>query len=450
MSAPDTWSATLRRIGRWADERDRRQFELGTDGDGDDARPPRPGLPATAWAVTRSAATVAGAPVVAPAMALAALRTARVARRRIDAFPEHLHALAEGRISPLRDERTRRLPAGERYLVTSDLHRCVAGRLDWPAAQRVKGLYPRVLERYLDDGWHLVENGDVEDFWMVGGSTWGAVYDLAGMLEQASGTLRPDAPAASLVEHLDRIVANNRRTYDVLSAFAAEGRYHRTMGNHDDAFARPEVEARLHDHLPGAEVVDTILLARDGSTPEEGIAGIDAVIAHGHLTDSWNGPGFALLGRLLTATLTTLGDLPTRGSRPDEGLPRGTDIERLMKGGWNRLITLDARYGGNRRFDSLDEQRLFARLAEVEPDDGWPWILHGHTHYPMLMPFDREGRPVRYANSGCGVLDGGFTALEWDPSDPERPVSLVVWTHGDGEPRRVELHPDGDRVRAAR
>ena len=63
---------------------------------------------------------------------------------------------------------------------------------------------------------------------------------------------------------------------------------------------------------------------------------------------------------------------------------------------------------------------------------------------------DRDGRPVRYANSGCGVLDGGFTALEWDPSDPERPVSLVVWTHGDGEPRRVELHPDDDRVRAAR
>ena len=452
MSTPDTWTATLRRVARWADEHDRQRLGGTTDGIDDRDGPTPPGLPATAWATARAAVTVAAAPVVGPAMVLAAVRTTQIARRRIDAFPEHLHALAEERPSPLREERVRRLGSDQRYLVTSDLHRCVAGRLDWPRVQRVKELYPRVLERYLDDGWHLVENGDVEDFWMVGGSTWGAVYDVAGMLEQLNGTLRPGtATAAALVEHLDRVVTNNEATYEVLRAFGSEDRYHRTMGNHDDAFALPEVAARLAQHVPGAEVADTIVLARPGARPTDGVSGVDAFISHGHLTDSWNGPGFALLGRALTATLTTLGDLPTRGSRPDEGLPRADALDRLLEGGWNRLITLDARFGGNRRFDSLDEQRLFARLAETEPEDGWPWLLHGHTHYPMLTPFDREGNRTRYANSGCGVLDGAFTALEWDASDPERPVSLVVWTERNGDgPERIELHPHGDRVRAAR
>jgi len=451
VSTPGTWTATLRRVGRWADDLDRLRLDA-ANGNSDAPRSVQPGVPATVWAFTRSAVTVVGAPLAAPAMAIAALRTAQIARRRIEAFPEHLRALAEDRPSPLIEERTARLPAGERYLITSDLHRCVAGRLDWPAAQGVKALYPRVLERYLDEGWHLIENGDVEDFWMVGGSTWGAIYDVAGLLEQAGSTLRPGAgTSATVVEHLDRIVANNHDTYEVLRGYAADGRYHRTMGNHDDAFALDEVAARLRDHVPGTDVVDTIMLTRAGSVPADGVAGIEAFVSHGHLTDSWNGPGFATLGRMLTETLTSLGDLPGRGSRPDEGLPAGVGIDRLLEGGWNRLITLDARFGGNRRFDSLDEQRLFARLAQDAPEGGWPWILHGHTHYPMLQPLDRDGRPVRYANSGCGVLDGGFTALEWDPADPERPVSLVVWTTGDDDaPQRIELHPDGGRVRAAR
>ena len=57
------------------------------------------------------------------------------------------------------------------------------------------------------------------------------------------------------------------------------------------------------------------------------------------------------------------------------------------------------RIGGNRRFDSLDEERLFSHLAAVatargeaigavRPDGsvGWPWLLFDHTHLPMLSP----------------------------------------------------------------
>jgi hypothetical protein len=66
----------------------------------------------------------------------------------------------------------------------------------------------------------------------------------------------------------------------------------------------------------------------------------------------------------------------------------------------------------------------------------------------MLWPLNAAGEPVRYANSGCGVLEGAFSALEWDDSDPEHPLRLVVWRATDEGPSRVELVPDGATLRA--
>ena len=115
--------------------------------------------------------------------------------------------------------------------------------------------------------------------------------------------------------------------------------------------------------------------------------------------------------------------------------------------GENRLISVDARFGGNRRFDSLDEERLFDRLAVTAPESGWPWLVFGHTHFPMLRPLDASGRTVRYANSGCGVLPGAFTALEWD-GGREDPLRLVLHHVVDDRPTRSELRPDGDLLAA--
>jgi hypothetical protein len=407
-----------------------------------------PGTAASAWAVAKAAIGLVGAPVTVPTMTVAALRTARITRARIARYPEHLHALAEDREPPLPLHRTARRTSARRYLITSDLHRCIPGRLDWPERQGTKELYREVLSAYADEDWHLIENGDVEDYWMVGGSTWGAVYDVAYLTGGAVGPQRAEARRTILREQLDRIVDNNVPIYELLrDRFCAEGRYLRTMGNHDDAYSDPEMAAYLQTHLPGAEVVDQVLLCKEGTTPADGIAGVDAVIAHGHLTDSWNGPGFAPLGRSITWLITGLDDLPKIPKAG--GLPDEEGLARLLGGGArNRLITVDPRYGGNRRFDSLDEQRLFTSLADAEPDGGWPWIVFGHTHFPMLWPHDAQGEPVKYANSGCAVLDGAFTCLEWDPADVEAPIRLIVWLADPSGPRRVELVPDGRTLRA--
>ncbi len=408
---------------------------------------PRAGATAATWAAAKAAFGLATAPVTVPALTAAALHTAQRIGERIELYPAHLRALIERTPPPLPGVRTVHRDAGARYLITSDLHRCVPGRLDWPERQRVKDLYAEVLQGYADQRWHLIENGDVEDFWMVGGSRWGAMYDMAYLGGSLAGPARRRVQRRVLVEHLDRIVANNRATYDVIAdGFCVDGRYHRTMGNHDDVFEDLALVDALAGHLPGTTVADTILLTGGGAAPD-GVADVEAIVAHGHLTDSWNGHGFAALGRSLTWAITGLDDLP--GMPRVDPLPDADGLARLLGGhARNRLISVDPRYGGNRRFDSLDEERLFARLAEEAPDGGWPWLLHGHTHFPMLRPLDAAGHPVRYANSGSGVLHGAFTALEWDPTNDDTPLHLVLWQRTPDGPLRTELVPDGPTLRA--
>jgi hypothetical protein len=450
-----TWDETLDWASRWADEADR----LRTVGDAPRPGPPSAGPAASTWALAKTAVTVLGAPLSVPAIAVAGRRAQRVALERITQFDEHLRAVAEGRESPLPAPRRSRLGADRRIVITSDLHRCIPGRLDWPARQRTKELTLRVLTRYATEGWDLLENGDVEDFWMVGGSTWGAVYDVARITGGVGGRAADVPRRELLVEHLDRIVANNAATYRLLrEGFCAEGRYHRTMGNHDDVYADELLVEHLRDHLPGTDVVDTVLLTRPESlaAPEgpdaDGLTGVDAVVAHGHLTDAWNGPGNAFLGQAITWLATAFDDLPGLGGTVD-ALSDEEDLGRLLTGrGRNRLITLDPRFGGNRRFDSLDEQRLFDHLDAVAaaggaPDGGWPWLLFGHTHLPMLRPVDAAGHPVRYANSGTGLLERAMSVIEWDPV--EREPHLVVWTDEPDGPRRVELVPDGRHLAVA-
>ncbi|HRW40302.1 MAG TPA: hypothetical protein P5193_02030 [Microthrixaceae bacterium] len=462
-AAIPSWEEVLERAGRVADEAD----HLNRVGARPEDGPPPPGMTASAWAVLKASATVMGGPVSLPAMVLAGRRAQRTALARIDRFDEHLQAVAEGRRSPLPAPRRSRLSSDRRIVITSDLHRCVPGRLDWPARQRTKDLSLRVMSHYAEQGWDLIENGDVEDFWLVGGSTWGAMYDV-GRIAGGVGGRAADAPRRGLMaEHLDRIVDNNAALYRLLDeGFAADGRYHRTMGNHDDVYEDEQMVQHLRRHLPGTEVVDTVLLtapervtSRPGATgprwgDREGLAAVDAVVAHGHLTDAWNGPGTALLGRIITWTATAFDDLPGLNGATNP-LPDEEAVGRLLTGrARNRLITLDPRIGGNRRFDSLDEERLFSHLAAVatargeaigavRPDGsvGWPWLLFDHTHLPMLSPLDATGSPVRYANSGTSLLDHALTSIEWDPA--RREPRLVVWTDEPDGPRRRELIADG-------
>lgn len=439
---PSRWRrAAIDAVGQLADGVD--DWWTGRQGAGPIGPAPSAGVPATLWAASKTAAALAAVPLTAGIAAVAAVQAQRTALGRIEQFDAQIHATCEDRPGPLPVRRALRLPADGRYLITSDLHRGIGGRLDWPLRQGTKDLYRHVVSSYADEGWTLLENGDVEDFWMVGGSTWGATYDVVRLATGAVGPLADDTRRDLLGNHLERIVENNQPLYDLLAEMSRGDRYRRTLGNHDDVLVDTVLADRLAHHLPGFVVPDAIVLTDlDGEAADgPSLHHVAAVVMHGHLTDAWNGPGLATLGRAATWISSGLDDLPTGGLL--SGLPGEVATETLLDGrAENQLIALDVRYGGNRRFDSLDEERLFTRLVRSAPDGGWPWLIFGHTHFPMLRPVDSAGNVVRYANSGCGVLPGAFTAVEWDGSNGASP-RLVIHHVEHGRPVRRELVPDG-------
>lgn len=416
-------------------------------------RPGTPGWVASAWAALKLGVVGLLSPLWAPAVMVRAAANHRRARRLIGSFPQQVRSIARRRAPEPPANRVVEMSAATRMVVFSDLHRCVPGRIDWPDRQGTKRLYELVLHAYDDGRWTLCENGDVEDYWMVGGSTYGAAYDamrIAGTALAAAGE------PALLVElyraHLDEIVANNDGIYRTIrERFASDGRYVRTVGNHDDPIGRPMVADRLRQHVGDVDVGDYVALRDDRGE-------LVGIVAHGHHTDGWNAPERDNLGKLSSWISNTLVDVP-RLSAP-EGLPAPGAPAAMREGRFpNRLISVHPTFGANAEYDSLDEELLWDAVRGAGVDD--VWIILGHTHFPLLAPRSRTGeRWTRYANSGSGVSDGVVTAVEWDGTGTEPDVRLVAWTlTNDVTPDEVtvevggerlarwELEPDGDRLR---
>lgn len=423
------------------------------DAERGDRRPGAVGWLAAGWAALKLGVVGALSPLWAPAVMVRAAVNHRRARTLIGEFPQQVRSIADGRPPEPPANRVVDVPAASRIVVFSDLHRCVPGRIDWPERQHTKRLYALILDAYADGPWTLCENGDVEDYWMVGGSTYGAAYDAMRM---AGTALAAAGDSALLVElyraHLDEIVANNADVYQrIRDRFAAEGRYLRTVGNHDNPIGRPMVADRLRQHLGDVPIGDYIALRDDRGA-------LVGVIAHGHHTDGWNAPERDNLGKLSSWIANTLVDVPHL-SIP-EGLPAPGAREAMRAGRFpNRLITVHPTFGANAEYDSLDEELLWDAVRGAGLGD--VWIVLGHTHFPLVAPVSRTGeRWSRYVNSGSGVSDGLVTAIEWDGAGAAPDVRLVAWTFADDDTpdevvvevggerlARWELEPNDDRLR---
>jgi hypothetical protein len=92
--------------------------------------------------------------------------------------------------------------------------------MDMPTLNRTRLLYAAVLEYYgVGPGdWVLIENGDVEDYWLRGGTAYGVVYDMANLLPGPDldrvfeDRLKIDVAKV----HLAKIIDNNKLTSGVL------------------------------------------------------------------------------------------------------------------------------------------------------------------------------------------------------------------------------------------
>lgn len=424
----------VRRATEWAEQRDVRRgvaFDPETVG----SVPPIGHL-ARSWAAVKFGVLCATSPVTAPALLLRAAANQVFIRRLIRDFPHQYADLVAHRHPLPPANRTRRLPSPLRAFISSDLHRCVPGRNDWPARQHTKSLYAAVLDFYADHDAHLVENGDVEDFWMMGGSAYGAVYDMVRLGQRLLP--RGSAEVARLQlygGHLDRIIANNTVIYRrITDRFVAHGRYHRTVGNHDDVYLGRSVAALLTDRL-GVVPCDWLVFdGPDGRT--------EAVINHGHHTDAWCAPHRARLGKLSSWVAGTLSDVPLLNT-PD-GLEERHQVDRLLNGQvGNHLLRVNPVFGASRSYDSLDEEALFDAMGDAA--EHGPWLLFGHTHVPVDRPWSRSGRRWwRYANSGSGVARGMVTGLEWDTTSGDPEVRLVAWARADDRtPAEAVVTTDG-------
>lgn len=337
--------------------------------------------------------------------------------------------------------RIKRLPARRNYVIVSDIHRWAgADEQDAGFKNDSRSLYDRVLEHYGIEQWSLIENGDVEDYWLRGGGAYGVAYDMASYLPAPvldSKFLDSGLIAAAQV-HLARVVRTHKTTYTRLRALfhganGELGRYHRTAGNHDDINITPQMQKGLQQVFPGLQVNDYIVL-------EEANGRGVALIAHGHQTDAWNQGACAFLGRITTSIASAIRDLPFAPENLGVPDPKFTDkLWRSVLENQTSLAndTLDqiSPFGADTDLGSLDEVTLFEAFRKIWGgalgDVAGPWVLLGHTHTPLWKPSDPESKGVwqRYVNSGCCIFNRMVTAIEWafaeGMAEPE--VRLVGW-----------------------
>ncbi|MEZ5382137.1 MAG: hypothetical protein R2754_10155 [Microthrixaceae bacterium] len=377
-------------------------------------------LTARLWAAVKLALAAPFAVPTALAVFATVPGAARKTRRRAQRFPSAILTGDTDVTGTLTH-----LDPGARYLITSDLHRCLPGARDWPRTQHTAEVYDVVLDHYATAEWGLIEAGDVEDVWMVGGSAIGAAVDALRLAGGALAPINSRLSHATSREQLRAIMANHGGTYRRLAdRFCIPGRYWRLSGNHDDALGRPEVAEVVADQLPGFALSDTIALGQPGAEPE-------AVISHGHLTDPWNGPVGAWRGRIVTWIANTIADLRGR----ELGIMDARAREALLTGrAGNRLRAIPGAFSLDRDQFTLDESALHEAFVDRFGVNRGPWLVLGHTHIPGDGPWDpgRSSRYDRYVNAGSGVTDRVITAVEWDGTGEERrPVLVAFGTQDD-------------------
>lgn len=369
---------------------------------------------AKAWAAAKLTAALPVAPLIGTAMFGSLPLDTAISRRRAQRLPGALRSA-----DPAIVGRHLHLDPGGRYLISSDLHRCIPGARDWPRLQETDELYRVTLEHYAKEDWGLIEAGDVEDLWMAGGTAMGAAIDALRLLGAVLWPIHRRVSHATARVQLGRIVENHAATYRTIAErFAAPGRYWRLSGNHDDPLSRPEVAAAMRRRLPGFAVRDVISLGEPDRTPE-------AVITHGHLTDPWNGPRGAWRGRIVTSLATTIADL--RGH--ELGITDGTARRAFLSGrAGNRLRSIRGPFSMDRDQFTLNETELHEAFADRFGEDAGPWLVLGHTHVPGDGPWDpgTGSRYRRYVNCGSGVGQRLVTAVEWDGTAEARRPRLVA------------------------
>jgi hypothetical protein len=289
-----------------------------------------------------------------------------------------IQAITDHHPRTLEDFRIARLPVEQKYVVFSDVHMFVNGDFNFYQNNRNSEIHQSLLSKYAQDGYRLIDNGDVEDFWMRGGSARGHILDVADMLPfpfyyEAYGV---QAALGALQAHAANIFRDNSATYGLVNQlYVASGGYARTIGNHDDVWSRDDM-APLFDLVYQAPVVaNDYILLDDSSTGETKV-----VIAHGHQSDIWNMELCNFAGKAVTDAFSTLTEVSL-------GLVGKVKKFYRAKSEWQSDLAGRGfddelhRMEGLGLTQSLDEVELHDQLERVYGDSPrQPYLILGHTH----------------------------------------------------------------------
>ncbi|MBT3982141.1 MAG: hypothetical protein HOE90_12355 [Bacteriovoracaceae bacterium] len=359
---------------------------------------------------------------------------------------------------------------GSSYIIFSDQHIQYSGhRQDLFRESGNQQLYLEIIEKYYDDGFTLVENGDVEDL---------VVHDPDHPMTESDG---PNFKFSCWESHqswreqrrhwqLTKILEdeNNQPLYRMLRKFQDDARLVRTAGNHDYPLQGGGCLEKMREHLGDSFIppCDYFLLGDAEKRPE-------IAIAHGHQFDTWNMSPFAGIGG--EAVTESLGWAFTGPDRFWDWDPHGmhamgikgfnnelvsdqapmTFIRKLLStigieanipsiaweyyGGRGPLMaTLTQILSGKQgvKFRHLNEILLCAGLKERFTTP--PTLILGHTHEVRHLSTSHKKDQVDwYINSGAA---GRFQNLIWGVEVVNGKACVVGWSReagpGVGKPIR--------------
>lgn len=393
-------------------------------------------------------------------------------------------------------QRVRRVPDGK-IVIFSDHHILPDENRQSGCWRANRDGYTRILGHYGEDGWVVVEDGDVEDLVILEPMITESMYSevllgkmgrrvrsrnakqlLAGIATDPAVTFRAleEARIPRRREQYARIrsAPGNQAYYDVLRQLAASDQLVRVTGNHCYNLGELQTEEHLRP-------VDVAIVERERPM----------AILHGHQFDQATAPGVATLyGEVISECLGVWFQGPDRTWGPREiarilggGFPNRLSTHGESHGGVGTMVTammaseygdvdewaaaweglfghpiaweyaaddwqLGARYGAYRpgniieqamlgeqffKFRHLDELAVVLALERWQVDAD---IVFGHTHEVRDIP---SGPTSRYYNSGAaGRFERLIWALEVEPSG----VTICAWhIEDDGRCQRYSFEP---------
>jgi hypothetical protein len=370
----------------------------------------------------------------------------------------------------------KRAPIDEKYVIFSDHHYLPNNnRHNYFQQHTNYNLYRGLLEQYYQEGYTLVENGDVEDLIIYEPSlnnverrinmTWHELQEER--LQRRSRQLR-------------RIISDYNDLYDqIRDTFYADDKFVKLAGNHDVDIQEGELLEILRGKYKDITVYDVLTLETD-PTINLKKSHFPYIIAHGHQFDKSTHPLYAqYIGEVFSECLGWAFEGADRFWKWKDDGPRewveGNPFNNILASGepgeigeiiegliddyevaWeyfdnfdnpSKAITEEVMKGKRFfKFRHLSEIFVREKLEEYFPDPlKRPTLVLGHTHEVRLNPFDahRNNTFTNIANSGSA---GRFANLIWALEIDRGQTRIVSWHYRMNRPHRQVYRIGTERI----